>query len=65
MNDVVSQMSGRATENRTMSGSLSQPMASGSSMTPNPVSSSFTMPKLSIIRNRHSRPATTGAIMSG
>ena len=65
MNEVVSQISGSATEKSAMSGSLSHWIWSGLSRIPHSKSSWFTMPKLSMSRNRQSRPATTGAIMSG
>ena len=65
MNAVVSHTSGIDTENRTIFGSLSQPIALGSEMIPTRASRAPTMPELSISRNRHSRPATTGAIISG
>ena len=64
MNDVVSQTSGSATENRAIFGSLSQPIWSVLCRSDRR-SSSLMMPKLSMSRNRQSRPATTGAIMSG
>ena len=65
MNEVVSQMSGIATENSTMSG-LRQPadlvrVGQDAGL----VQERPMRPKLSIIRNFHSRPATIGAIMSG
>ncbi len=65
MNDVVSQMSGIATENSAMSGLLSHAIWSRLAMRPASKSSSLTMPKLSMRRKRQSSPATTGAIMSG
>lgn len=65
MKEVVSQMSGMATANSTMLGLLSQPIWFGSVRIPALASSVPMMPKLSISRNRQSRPATTGAIING
>ena len=58
-------MSGSATANSAISGLLSQPMPLRSSKIPIRKNSSLTMPKLSISKKRHSRPATTGAIING